>query len=371
MHLNTKVSSLIPRNRKREGDVGIEIEAEFGKARDIAQGFKYWELHDEGSLRNGIEFVTRGATPIKGLDDVLNELGDFLKNNKIKFIDSKRASVHVHLNVQNFTLLHLYNALCCYWLVEPLLIDYCGAHRKGNLFCLTLPNADAIHSQVCQGLKNFRFFEGFKQRDMYRYSSINLEALYKFGTVEIRTMRCTQDTELIKDWTKNLHRLVHAAKEFNSPTHIADVASKSISEIFLQKFFTKSFIQDLRSTYRGDFNMAIHENLMYVMDLANSRDHWDPKKDKDEAGKRLEKPVPDYGRGDPFHRNLVDELQQAQQAELNNPNIIWGQGPADPLGLNNPPPPPDDDELLRFNEGPDVLHPWPEDAIIPDAEGDL
>jgi hypothetical protein len=337
--LKTQVKELIPGIRHTNGQIGVEIEAELTRA--LPPNYynwpaKHWSMHEEASLRkNGTEWVTNGALTEEELNEALLDFSKMLVDNKIRFTDSKRASVHVHLNVQTHRFIDLYNTVCCYWLVEPLLLEYSGQHRKGNLFCLGLNDADAIHSKLCEGLKNFTYFNAFNQKDDYRYAGLNLESIFKFGSIEIRTMRCTSDMKLIRSWAIALNSLKENAKTFRSPTHISDFVSNNDPLIFLEKLFPPLFVRHLiRECKTKNWMDLVHQNIWYVMDVANSHEHWDLEKDEQEA-------------------KIRDDLEQKKQNAY--PQEIHARIPE----IDD-----EHEELLPFNPG--ILYQEFEEPIIGD-----
>ncbi len=286
MNLNTKISRMA-KVRKVDGDIGIEIECETKKA--IADPYESptWQLHAEGSLRgHGYEFVLRKPLSVPDSAKALVEWDQAMKKLGVQFVDSKRASVHVHINVQDKRILEVINILCAYWLIEPLLLNIAGEERKGNLFCLGINCADTVHSQLVANLKSGTFFQKFS-RDAYRYASINLEALYKFGSLEFRTLRGTQDITLIKTWSSELYSLVENASKYKSPHEMVAIVSAGKHKRFLCSLFSEEFVDKLikESGYR--WRDYINENVPLILDILASRDEWDAKADEVAEKKRL------------------------------------------------------------------------------------
>lgn len=295
MNLNTKINRMA-RVKKVDGDVGIEIECEVRKPLDKVWDSRFWTLHNDGSLRNfGYEFVLSRPIKTREIDPALTDWLNNVQYHQLKFVDSKRASVHVHCNVQDYTILETYNVLACYWLVEPLLLEIAGNERKGNLFCLGINSADTVHSQLITNLKRGQFFQNFS-KDSFRYASINLEALYKFGSLEFRIMRGTQDTQLIAKWAKELRSLVDNAKKFKSPHEIIQLVSEGKHKKFLRTLFSEEFIDDLIKATGHGWRNKINENVLLILDILAAKDHWDPVKDEEEEKKRAKETKNEFNR---------------------------------------------------------------------------
>ena len=119
------INSSIP-DKTLENDktlVGIELELENISLGDWEYYYdtnkknaldlmKYWKIVQDGSLRNGIEFVTDplvGNNIIKGLD-CLDYLVEYVNpTNNLKISMGERTSLHVHLNVLDLTIEQLKN----------------------------------------------------------------------------------------------------------------------------------------------------------------------------------------------------------------------------------------------------------------------
>jgi hypothetical protein len=313
MNLNTKINRMA-RVKKVEGDVGIEIECEVRKQLTKSWDSRFWTLHSDGSLRNiGYEFVLSRPIKTREIDPALNDWLNNVQYHQLKFVDSKRASVHVHCNVQDYTILEVFNVLASYWLVEPLLLEIAGNERKGNLFCLGINSADTVHSQLITNLKKGQFFQNFS-KDSFRYASINLEALYKFGSLEFRIMRGTQDTQLIAKWAKELRSLVDNAKKFKSPHEIIHLVSEGKHKRFLRSLFSEEFVDDLIKATGHSWRNKINENVLLILDILAAKDHWDPAKDEEEEKKRAKEQP---------HEDL--QLDIMPQWDNGEPMFEWGR----------------------------------------------
>ena len=83
---------LAPRN----GDFGIEIEVE---GQDLPNHrTKFWDTVEDGSLRNGLEYVINGAISHKDVVPALEELQKAFDDEESELSFSFRTSVHVHMN---------------------------------------------------------------------------------------------------------------------------------------------------------------------------------------------------------------------------------------------------------------------------------
>lgn len=235
-----KIFELLGLSSALKGDVGIEIECEGNNLKMAEEKeSKYWKTVNDGSLRgefpnNAAEYVLVRPIAMPAVKDALTELGNIQKDSILKF--SFRTSVHVHVNVQTLTELQLLNFVYLYLLLEEPLMNYCGKERKGNRFCLRLADAenmlDAITKWVTGHFDHIRLLpEGM------RYSSINLAAIKKYGSVEFRGMRGTMDQGVLLNWVTALHTLREHARTARDPQEIYEAFCNAGVTEFIAKIF--------------------------------------------------------------------------------------------------------------------------------------
>lgn len=213
--------------RPKTGKVGLEVEVEgngFPKSYEEsgdedADGehlIPYqWRYTHDGSLRgyDNAEYILVQPLEFHKVGAAVDDLWQMFKDYGSKLDESNRTSVHVHLNVQEFRL----NRLCAFaglWFcVEDLLTKWCGDHRVGNMFCLRANDAPAIVSKL-RKLVTKGDIRGITNDDGLHYAGFNTQALAKFGSIEIRTLRGATDPETIKIWVNILHRLYDLSEQF-------------------------------------------------------------------------------------------------------------------------------------------------------------
>lgn len=238
--LNKTVSDYFHR-RVKGGEIGLEIECESDAFKDDSMGYKHWKVVEEGSLRNGREYVLISPILLKDLDNVLSE---FEKNTeRTKFKNSIRTSVHVHVNVLRETLLNVVNILTAYWLLEDALVSLNGPNREGNLFCLRAKDAEWLPMTVIDEIRRKQLFHSSSE-DGYRYSAINLASLKRFGSLEFRFIRGTTDTREISVWVRALHHLCSASCRLSKPQDVLDIFESQSISYFLRFFLGGSAIVD-------------------------------------------------------------------------------------------------------------------------------
>lgn len=229
----------------KKGEIGIEIEAE-GKLFSGDEVFDSvnWRLVEEGSLRGGWEFVLRNPLPLAKVEEALDEFTKL--STRWKFQPSLRTSLHVHVNVYDYTLREIYNILGAFWIVETLLVKANGKDREGNLFCLRSGDAEEFVFTTLSELEGGNYFDltGSNQK---RYSSINVSALKKFGSLEFRFMKGMYEKSEILLWTRELYSFVTVARKLDLSEFLLSLDKKSPFEI-LKTFFSIHFARGLLET---------------------------------------------------------------------------------------------------------------------------
>ena len=233
-----KIYELLGKKQPLKGDFGIEIECE-GEGL-IAVDNKYWRSEDDPSLRGRFpnsrhEWVLKKPIGAEDVGPAMEELIEAQKAAKLKF--SFRTSNHVHLNIQDMSHYEVLNLIYVYLLLEEPLMDFCGADRKGNRFCLRLRDAEAS-----LGVIRRVFTEPSRTliklpADQMRYSSLNLEAIKKYGSVEFRGMRGNMDSAMMTTWTGIIMKLKQYAMSKESVTQIHKEFREKGAITFMREVF--------------------------------------------------------------------------------------------------------------------------------------
>lgn len=255
------------RLREVAGLIGVEVEVEGHRLPDAPDD---WNREHDGSLRGeeNAEYVFERPLTRPQAFSALNKLARAYKDSETQVDDSLRTSIHVHLNVQDFTMTQVMNLFTLYAAAESVLMDFCGEGRKGNLFCLRLRDAEqmvALLSGVARN-KAWRHLRG----DDLRYAAFNFNALGKFGSIEFRCMRGTDDFGIVKQWIDMLLALYVKAKEYETPKEIVEQVSIQGPVNFVEGLFAGLGAAGLVYDER-----EILENLRIVQDLAYCRDWGD------------------------------------------------------------------------------------------------
>lgn len=249
--------------KKQDGDIGLEIECEGDNLPEIHN--VYWKSVTDSSLKraNSWEYVLKRPVKEEDLVKVLNYLDSIIKENDGVILESVRAGVHVHINVQQLELIHLYNFIVLYLALEELLVSYCGPNREGNLFCLRASDARFLINLLRKAISGKKL--GNLSTDEIRYASINMKALFNYGSIEFRAMRSTPDFNSIAVWASMLLHLRNISTTYESPADIMFDISNSGAKNFVRKVlgeFSTAIIND------SQFDVKIREGINNAQDIA-------------------------------------------------------------------------------------------------------
>ena len=181
--------------------VGIEVEVENVAHINPNIPLCFWEIAEDGSLRNhGKEFKTY-AIPLQYSQVALEQLFQGL-NPDIDF--SQRTSIHVHIDVRKLTINELLGLLFTYTVIENLLFKFVGANRRNSIFCTPITETELLSGLDITSIENLL---NHVQNVWQKYSALNILPIQNFGTVEFRQLPGTNDIMKICVWLELLSRL--------------------------------------------------------------------------------------------------------------------------------------------------------------------
>lgn len=268
--LSLTVSNIVGCRLIPNEQYGIELELE-GRGVGLEEiPTKGWKRHKDGSLRGeSVEYVS--SSPANKLETFkrLELLFNLFVKYKVSLKNSYRCSTHVHINFSDRSMKDVVNFFCVFTIIEELLEVFCGPERAGNLFCLSNRSAEMI----VKLLENSVFVRGeFSQfNEELRYCSINLSALNKFGTIEIRTMRGADSQKQITDWVEILSQLYDfATKKMITPSRLIESLSFLGYRGFLEQIFSKPVLELLLNSWENKetLNASFYEGARLIQVLA-------------------------------------------------------------------------------------------------------
>jgi hypothetical protein len=226
MYRELRLNEFVPLT---EGDWALEIEAE-GRHLPRNENKEFhtlWNVEADGSLRgeDTAEYVMRGPKTMAGLVHSLDVLGYAIESNESFIEESRTAGVHLHMNVQKWHPLKLLTFITTYYILEKMLVRWCGAHRSGNHFCLRATDAELV-LHLLQKAVDAKDWRHLNTEDI-RYTALNLTAMFKYGSIEFRSMRSTAKLDDILTWAKLIEQVVKGSEQFNTPRDVIQCVSES------------------------------------------------------------------------------------------------------------------------------------------------
>ena len=288
----------------------------------------YWHRHNDGSLRGeSAEFVLAKPISRKEVRPALDKLFEVLSaaGTKIRK-DSPNTSVHVHVNVQDLSLKQVYTYITLWYILEDMLVEWCGENRVGNVFCLRGSDAEVAIQRLITAMK-FGKYNTLNDQNGLRYLALNYTSIGKFGSLEFRPMAGVYDTEVISTWVEILLSLKDYSLKFTTPAELIREYSSLGEKDFLQQAIPK--FHSLVKT--KNYVNQLHEGMRLIQGVAYAV-NWDKEgvKKKDE----LDVPLKPFQDRDPFAPlGNLDGLPVMDWAAPRKPGLRKPPRGPDPLVL--------------------------------------
>ena len=212
--------------------VGIEVEVENVLFIDPNIPLLFWEITEDGSLRNrGREFRTY-PVPLGYVEPALRQLFSGL-NEDVDF--SRRTSIHVHLDVRQLTFSQAVGLLFTYAAVENVLFKFASGNRRNSIFCVPITETNLLSSFHTKPENLFLNIGNYWQK----YTALNLLPISKFGTFEFRQLPGTSNINQILLWLDMLSHLRIYAYRYPLEAIIKTIADLNTSSAY------HNFIEDV------------------------------------------------------------------------------------------------------------------------------
>lgn len=195
--------------RITDGVAGVEIEVEGRRLPAIADPF--WNVTKDGSLKaeEAYEYVTKDAYSLENLRTAFNTLETIFDKRGSEVFKSDRTSTHIHVNVQKEDFLSIVGILFAWSMVERVWMTLCGENRSGNLYCLPMSTCGFTADYAAKYLRYHRDGRYDKIYGMGgKYGALNIDPIYKQGSVEFRTFPCSMNSDQLMFWVKWCTNLV-------------------------------------------------------------------------------------------------------------------------------------------------------------------
>lgn len=225
--------------RGKVGDLfGVELELEGRGVMMEGVGIRGWKRTHDNSLRGeSVEFVFADPCKIEVAKERVTSLFKKMKAEGVDLKNSYRTSTHVHLNFGDKTVKQMLTFFTLFTMLEEILENYSGDDRVGNLFCLSSRRSEGIIRVLSDSVLKHQNLGDFNA-DRYKYAACNLSTLYKFGTLEIRTMRGAHTAEQVNDWLDILNELLQRSLKAKDPREFIENISMLGPDGFLRDVFS-------------------------------------------------------------------------------------------------------------------------------------
>lgn len=252
----------------------LTVDQEAGEYQTVPKS-NFWTPKHDNSLRNfGIEYVLKKPHDLEGVTLALDEFEKIFKG--VEFIKNAPAtSIHVHVNMQNFSARQLGNFIVLWTLFENILVEYSGEPRRSNLFTLPMRCAEGNVRRVVQLFRDLanKNKNALGVEEQYsKYAAMNLASLRRFCTIEIRCFRGETDKTEIMKWMKILDKLYEFASTDILPPDIVARYGDIGFDFFYEVFEDSS--TDIIQKVENPLGM-IDRNVFYAAIMADSVSDWE------------------------------------------------------------------------------------------------
>lgn len=223
--------------------IGIEIEVENVRSTLCGNLDYYWAEDEDHSLRNyGREYksIPMRAYQIPYSIEYLKQLLS-ISNPEYEF--SNRCSVHVHLNVRDFTMEQLACFIILYCIFEKHFFHIAGTKRENNIFCVPLWTTEYLPN-----LKRLVKPESYKI--WHKYLALNCGCIFgsennkDFGTIEFRHLYGTLDTKILYPWINSIIALREASSKYKLDELVEEIITANTTSQYL--YWYDTIFQDLK-----------------------------------------------------------------------------------------------------------------------------
>lgn len=231
---------------------GLEIEAE--NIPNPPSFLYYWHTVKDGSLRNnGREFV---SIPMRAsqIEPALAYLKECLYSYKNDYEFSPRTSVHIHMNVRDFSWDRVKTFILLYAIFERHFFHLVGKVRESNIFCVPLYKTNQLDDiLILEELPKW-----------HKYNAVNLACIYGdddvkgYGTIEFRHLYGTLDSKTILTWVNNIECLHKYSKLISLDNLLDTIKELNTTSEYVALYQTVfGEYANIRTMMKQDFEFCI------------------------------------------------------------------------------------------------------------------
>ena len=225
-----------------------------------------WIIERDGSLRNGLEFKSRGPKTYEETVGMIKEYSNFL--GKCKARATPRTSVHIHVNTQHMTAEQMKSMVWLSVAMEPVILRFCSDLRNHNGYCIPVYNSTNL---VKYWRNVFKFLDkGLTTSELtglsrYKYAATGAYRLLDLGTIEYRMFPgCTDHTKLY--WYIDILRSMY---EVAMSTPVSALRDKKLSEGLLS-LITNVILENRKSVTLKELESLLERGVQMANDIART-----------------------------------------------------------------------------------------------------
>lgn len=210
--------------------VGMEFELEeVGRgpegSGEVPSGY---DVHSDGSLRNGVEYVFAGGSSGEQIIHRIASMTNFLEGRE--FSTSERTSTHIHLNMRDnaATAEVVRRMFGLVYLIEPAIFRFADENRKWCGYCQPLTDMPQQRlGDIISGDDTSLRVGAQGQQHNDKYFGFNLKSLSRHGTVEFRYFPGWSGGEDALAWVNLVMEVRLAAMHFDDLSGLLAAASSA------------------------------------------------------------------------------------------------------------------------------------------------
>ena len=172
---------------------GVELETAKCEGYESLEGETCFGCKQDGSIK-GMEFVSPPLSSDRGLSEI-----DKFCDLASEFEVDSDCGFHLHIDVSHLDVEQIRRVAIGYKMTEALWHSFVPTDRRKNHYCQSIPWS-ASDIDDCTTRRDFERWE--------RYIWVNLCAISKHGTIEIRLHSSTLDARKVANWAKAHLRFV-------------------------------------------------------------------------------------------------------------------------------------------------------------------
>lgn len=200
--------------------IGVELEYELiRETPGLIDERGLWEITIDESLRvlpgfQSLEFRFRQPLSGKDLITALRAMQKYLKDlPRGEGRCSERTGAHVHLDIRNLTTPQLATLISTCRVMDPFLFEYAGRERANNFYCVPMRDTLTEHISIIHACADPTLFQ--QHMEFNKYSSINVNPITEYGSIEFRHMPATRSMRRMLEWINMLLRIKQFAMTFD------------------------------------------------------------------------------------------------------------------------------------------------------------